>query len=209
MYHRHVVIPVRVVMPNFWTLIVQLDGSPDHSPTTFSLKMALMITVALSGMVSHAEHWASFKQTFGKKYAVEEEAMRFDAFVANLRRIEEENKAQGQEVSGITKFADLTPAEFKAKHLMRAAHNKTATLKPWDGTCTACVRFPEHAALLDAPPESFDWTEHGAVTPVKDQVSYVVSCRPASLLCHLASSSRPPSSSRPSRNAPIARHPTS
>jgi C1A family cysteine protease len=129
----------------------------------------MMMTPALSGMVSHAEHWASFKSTYGKTYAVEEEATRFDIFMENLRIIEEENRAMGAEIRGITKFADLTAAEFKARYLMRAAHNKTAMLKPWDGKCTACVRFPQQAELVAAPPTSFDWTEHGAVTPVKDQ----------------------------------------
>jgi cathepsin F/cysteine peptidase B len=127
-----------------------------------------MISPSLS-MVSHAEHWTSFKETYGKTYTVEEEATRFDIFMENLRIIEEENRAMGAEIRGITKFADLTAAEFKARYLMRAAHNKTAMLKPWDGKCTACVRFPQQAELVAAPPTSFDWTEHGAVTPVKDQ----------------------------------------
>jgi cathepsin F len=131
--------------------------------------MALaLINVAAPAMLNHAEHWRSFKSTYNKEYTVEEEATRFDIFMANLRIIEEENRAQGAEVKGITKFADLTAAEFKARYLMKS-HNKTSLLKPWNGECTACVRFPQHAELLKAPPDSFDWTTMGAVTGVKDQ----------------------------------------
>jgi C1A family cysteine protease len=132
--------------------------------------MALaMMTVPALSMVSHAETWATFKATYRKTYTVEEEASRFDIFMANLRIIEAENRAQGAEVKGITKFADLTAEEFKARYLMNTPRNKTEALKPWDGKCTACVRFPEQATLLAAPPTDYDWTEHGAVTPVKDQ----------------------------------------
>ena len=130
--------------------------------------MALSMMVAPTlNMISHAEHWASFKATYGKQYTVEEEATRFDIFMANLRRIEAENTAQGQEVQGVTKFADLTPEEFAGLYLRK--HNKTMTPKAWDGKCTACVRFPQQAELLKAPPTSFDWVTQGAVTPVKDQ----------------------------------------
>ena len=100
-------------------------------------------------------------------YTVEEEASRFDVFMANLRAIEAENTAQGQQVKGITKFADLTPEEFAATYLRK--HQKKSTPKAWSGKCTSCKLFPEHEKLVAAPPASFDWTTKGAVTPVKDQ----------------------------------------
>ena len=134
-----------------------------------AMMAALASAETWASSLSQAETWATFKATYGKTYTVEEEASRFDIFMANLRIIEAENRAQGAEVKGITKFADLTVEEFKARYLMNTPRNKTEGLKPWDGKCTACVRFPEQATLLAAPPTDYDWTEHGAVTPVKDQ----------------------------------------
>lgn len=62
----------------------------------------------------------------------------------------------------------MTETEFKETFLTRKNSN-TTSFTAWDGTCTACVRFPEQAALMADPPASFDWTTKGAVTPVKDQ----------------------------------------
>ncbi|MEC8041410.1 MAG: C1 family peptidase, partial [Pseudomonadota bacterium] len=46
---------------------------------------------------------------------------------------------------------------------------QTAPPKPntkWNGECISCRRFPQ---LSKALPASWDWVEHGAVTPVKSQ----------------------------------------
>lgn len=58
---------------------------------------------------------------------------------------------------GVTKFSDLTPAEFERQFL---------GLKP--------LRLPadaQKAPILPTSdlPEDFDWRDKGAVTPVKDQ----------------------------------------
>eukprot|EP00322_Chrysochromulina_rotalis_P027783 CAMPEP_0115832282 /NCGR_PEP_ID=MMETSP0287-20121206/2576_1 /TAXON_ID=412157 /ORGANISM="Chrysochromulina rotalis, Strain UIO044" /LENGTH=338 /DNA_ID=CAMNT_0003285659 /DNA_START=117 /DNA_END=1133 /DNA_ORIENTATION=- len=134
------------------------------------MALSMMLSPAFtSGMVNHVEEWSNFKTTFGKTYTVEEEATRFETFMANLKLIEDENRAQGKAVKGITKFMDMTPEEFKAVHLKKFAAPMSEKLSKWDGTCTSCVRYPQMAQLLKDPPAAFDWTEHGAVTPVKDQ----------------------------------------
>ena len=78
-----------------------------------------------------------------------------------------ENAANPEHATqGVTKFFDLTAAEFSALYLTRKP-SSNVTLQAWDGECTACTRFPEQAALVAAPPAEFDWTTKGAVTPVK------------------------------------------
>ena len=80
-----------------------------------------------------------------------------------------ENAANPEHATqGVTKFFDLTAAEFASTYLTRKP-SSNVTLKAWDGECTACVRFPEQAKLVADPPTEFDWTTKGAVTAVKDQ----------------------------------------
>lgn len=77
----------------------------------------------------------------------------------------------------MTRFSDLTEAEFKRDFLGyrvgRFAGNDT--LPEYKKECTACKRFPENAKYADEAPSSYDWTENGAVTGVKDQ-GYCGSC---------------------------------
>eukprot|EP00618_Florenciella_parvula_P040284 CAMPEP_0119523752 /NCGR_PEP_ID=MMETSP1344-20130328/38750_1 /TAXON_ID=236787 /ORGANISM="Florenciella parvula, Strain CCMP2471" /LENGTH=101 /DNA_ID=CAMNT_0007562055 /DNA_START=119 /DNA_END=421 /DNA_ORIENTATION=+ len=57
--------------------------------------------------------WNAFKADFNKVYeSADEEAMRFETFVRNLAIIDERNEKDSA-THGITKFADLTTAEFK------------------------------------------------------------------------------------------------
>jgi len=121
--------------------------------------------------VDYRAEFNSFKTQFGKIYAdAEQEERRFAAFVQNLGAAMAENTANAEHpTQGVTKFMDLTAEEFRAIYLTRKSNTSLASLKAWDGECTACKRFPEMAALVAAPPAEFDWTTKGAVTPVKDQ----------------------------------------
>ena len=108
-----------------------------------------------------AEHqFGLFKAKFGKTYStVEEHDYRFSVFEANLRRARRHQLLDPSAVHGVTRFSDLTPDEFRRDYL---------GLKP--------LRLPadaQKAPILptnDLPPD-FDWRDHGAVTPVKDQGS--------------------------------------
>ena len=116
-----------------------------------------------------------FKRTFDKVYeTAEEEAQRFAAFQASMLRVAE----GGNPSHGITKFSDLTEAEFEAMYLTRS--KRTARDDTFfNGTaydaatapCLSCERFPEIAEMLEPgkSPSSFDWRTKGAVTAVKDQ----------------------------------------
>ncbi|CBI17456.3 cysteine protease RD19A [Vitis vinifera] len=108
-----------------------------------------------------AEHqFGLFKAKFGKTYStVEEHDYRFSVFEANLRRARRHQLLDPSAVHGVTRFSDLTPDEFRRDYL---------GLKP--------LRLPadaQKAPILPTNdlPTDFDWRDHGAVTPVKDQGS--------------------------------------
>ncbi|KAE8057187.1 hypothetical protein FH972_013896 [Carpinus fangiana] len=100
----------------------------------------------------HAErHFSTFKAKFGKSYGSREEHdYRFGVFQANLRRAKVHQKLDPSAVHGVTKFSDLTPAEFRQQFL---------GLKN--------VRLPadaQKAPILPTNdlPTDFDWRDHGA-----------------------------------------------
>ncbi|XP_064999373.1 cysteine proteinase 1-like [Musa acuminata AAA Group] len=110
--------------------------------------------------LSAEAHFASFVRRFGKTYADEEERdLRFKVFKANLHRAARYQRLDPTAIHGVTKFSDLTPAEFRRAYLG--------------------LRRPEaHKSTHEAPilptddlPTDFDWRDYGAVTGVKNQGS--------------------------------------
>ncbi|XP_004230928.1 cysteine protease RD19A [Solanum lycopersicum] len=112
-------------------------------------------------MLNAEHHFTLFKKRFGKTYASDEEHhYRFSVFKANLRRAMRHQKLDPSAVHGVTQFSDMTPDEFSQKFL---GVNRR-------------LRFPSDAnkaPILPTEdlPSDFDWREHGAVTPVKNQGS--------------------------------------
>lgn len=106
-------------------------------------------------------HFSSFIKRFKKTYAdAEEHALRFDIFKANLRRARKHQLLDPTAIHGVTKFSDLTPAEFRRTYLGLRGNRKH-------------VASSSHEAPIvptNDLPENFDWRDHGAVTPVKNQV---------------------------------------
>ncbi|CAN6234573.1 unnamed protein product [Urochloa humidicola] len=110
-------------------------------------------------------HFASFVRRFGKSYRDDgERAHRMSVFKANLRRARRHQRLDPTAVHGVTKFSDLTPEEFRrqflglrrssARDLREGLSAHDAPILPTDGL-----------------PADFDWREHGAVGPVKNQGS--------------------------------------
>lgn len=101
-----------------------------------------------------------FKKRFTKAYATKDEHdYRLTVFKANMRRARRHQKLDPSAIHGVTQFSDLTPKEFRRRHL---GVNRRLRL-PVDAN---------KAPILPTNnlPTDFDWRDHGAVTPVKDQV---------------------------------------
>ncbi|KAH7849557.1 hypothetical protein Vadar_019609 [Vaccinium darrowii] len=106
-------------------------------------------------------HFSLFKTKYAKSYPTQEEHdYRFSVFKANLRRAKRHQKLDPTAVHGVTKFSDLSPAEFRRNFLGLKRRFKL----PSDA---------KKAPILPTNdlPADFDWRDHGAVTGVKDQGS--------------------------------------
>ncbi|XP_047328466.1 cysteine protease RD19A-like [Impatiens glandulifera] len=110
-------------------------------------------------LLSVEHHFSLFKSKFGKSYANQEEHdYRLSVFKKNLRQAKRHQMLDPTAVHGVTKFSDLTPAEFERDYL---GMNRPIKL-PSDA---------HQAPILPTTdlPTDFDWREKGAVTGVKDQ----------------------------------------
>lgn len=108
----------------------------------------------------HVRLFKSFMTHHNKSYASPHHfTRRFSIFRRNLHRISALREAdQGSAIYGLTKFADLTRAEFKKMLGFRPSHRRDSL----------------HRTVLESVsrteiPDSFDWRQKGAVTPVKNQ----------------------------------------
>ncbi|KAG6478624.1 cysteine proteinase 1-like [Zingiber officinale] len=107
-------------------------------------------------------HFSGFIRRYKKTYAdAEQRALRFAIFKANLLRARRHQLLDPTAVHGVTQFSDLTPGEFRRAYLgLRSSSSDFAS-------------SPHEAPILPTNdlPEKFDWRDHGAVTPVKNQGS--------------------------------------
>jgi cathepsin F len=110
-------------------------------------------------LLNAVHHFSLFKTKYAKSYPTQEEHdYRFSVFKANLRRAKRHQKLDPTAIHGVTKFSDLTPAEFRRNFLGLKQRFKL----PSDA---------KKAPILPTNdlPADFDWRDHGAVTGVKDQ----------------------------------------
>lgn len=113
---------------------------------------------------SIAVQFANFKAKYGKTYSsVAEEMRRMRIFEDNLQVAMLAQAANPQAKFGVTKFSDLTRDEFQATYANGAAHFAAAKKKS-----ASKKRVSAKKATKDVP-ETLDWRNVGAVTPVKDQ----------------------------------------
>jgi len=108
--------------------------------------------------------WETFKSEFGRSYStMDEETSRFQIFVQNLKLADQRNAQDRNGVHGITKFFDMSQAEFESHFLTADPKMKTneATLDTTERT-------------VDMTAGLVDWTGK-YTTAVKDQ-GYCGSC---------------------------------
>jgi len=103
--------------------------------------------------------WLKFKLKYSKVYSSHEESTRFLIFLQNLQFIEQYQQEDPDVQYGITKFADLSPEELEAYFLgLRVPHSlHSEPLRTINST------------FITDPPAAWDWRDHGAVTPAKNQ----------------------------------------
>jgi C1A family cysteine protease len=128
--------------------------------------VALAIVAGASAKLFSEDHthqkymWEAFKAEHNKAYStMEEETQRFGFFLENLKmadqRTDAEMKNKGTAIHGITKFSDMSQAEFESRLLTSdpsmkgtadevrsdfEAPNGSAGLKDWSGVYTTPVK---------------------------------------------------------------------
>lgn len=113
-------------------------------------------------LLNAEHHFSIFKNKFGKSYvSIEEEHYRLSVFKANMRRALRNQELDPSAEHGVTQFSDLTPREFR--HNVLGLTRRSRLRLPSDAN---------KAPILptDDLPSDFDWRDHGAIGPVKNQV---------------------------------------
>jgi C1A family cysteine protease len=112
----------------------------------------------------HVFEWkefSNFQERFSKKYStLQEMEERFSVFRENFKAIRQHNSDISQNFTmGVNQFTDLTPSEFRATYV--SGLKSAAPVQ-----ASGCKSFSSGAS---GAPDSYDWRQHNAVTPVKDQ----------------------------------------
>eukprot|EP00026_Physarum_polycephalum_P012858 Phypoly_transcript_13199.p1 GENE.Phypoly_transcript_13199~~Phypoly_transcript_13199.p1 ORF type:complete len:354 (+),score=71.25 Phypoly_transcript_13199:64-1062(+) len=102
------------------------------------------------------ELFTAFINKYHKMYSQDETNTRYNNFKETIARVNKLNKASQNAVFGLTQFADMSVDEFRNTILMKNP------IVPQDS------KEVVQPAQVDAP-DTYDWRDKGAVTPVKNQ----------------------------------------
>jgi Cathepsin propeptide inhibitor domain (I29) len=102
--------------------LVLSSGDSDGSQSRLLLAQEGKLSYMSLSSAEHNSLFDGFTERFQRIYRDgEERSSRFDVFLSNLALFDERNEAErqagGSAVHGITRFADLTPEEFRAFYL--------------------------------------------------------------------------------------------
>jgi len=101
--------------------------------------------------------FTAWKAQYNKQYSTaEEESLRFETFKLSIDRVLARNTKSESATFGLTKYADMTPEEFKSTLLgyVRPAERSDVGVLP--------------TTDIDVP-QTLDWRNQNMVTPVKNQ----------------------------------------
>jgi len=124
-----------------------------------------LLTVAVA--FNHAEEktlFNDFIQKYNKQYTGAEVSRKFQIFQQNLGIMRAMNREQPYPVYNVTKFFDMSPAEFRR---FPCGVDKLIQLNQTRAGFSP-VMNTEPIPRAPLPP-NFDWTTQGAVTPIKNQ----------------------------------------
>lgn len=113
------------------------------------------------------EQFQAFLSKYNKVYAtnVNEVTKRFEIFKANVEKAKLLTKMSSGESYGVTMFSDLTAEEFRSRYLSKTYSRASLAAKQG-------INLDNVADVKPLPanaPDAFNWVDHGAVTPVKNQ----------------------------------------
>ena len=129
--------------------------------------VAILFALAASTVscfTPNGEHWndfVGFVNQHNRTYEGEELVERFHIFSTNMQVIKQHT---GGWRMGVNQFADMTPQEFRCA----TSHGCFSGAEParYFRGSTNCK---EYTGTDASPADSFDWRDHNAVTPVKNQ----------------------------------------
>jgi cathepsin L len=127
--------------------------------------LLILAVLAISGFAMSTQFeelrllWSTWKNLHSKQYSAGEEEARYAIFVDNYDRVTKFNAKQSSVKLRLNLFADLTGAEFKAKHTGCAFYEDNEQVVKENTIRYEAIDYPD----------SVDWRNNGVVTPVKDQ----------------------------------------
>jgi len=128
--------------------------------------IACLLALALASSRHHEEKqmFNEFMHKFNKVYSDEQVLHKFRNFQHNIRTLRTLNNALPDAVYNVTKFFDMSPAEFRRYPCGVDKLSELNSKRPGFAPVMNTEPIP-HAPL----PTDFDWTTKGAVTPIKNQ----------------------------------------
>jgi len=126
------------------------------------LALVCFVVVASASLTEEQNQFLFTKwiAQYSKSYETNEFFNRYNVFKTNVEKIQAHNAGNDSYTMGMNQFGDLTEAEFKATFLTGFTYRKA----PFAQSKLAAPVMTSYDVR-----DNFDWNQHNAVTPVKDQ----------------------------------------